>query len=1115
MARTKSEHDLMREFNQLERVAKRSVDKKNDSDSKYEDYHYEYRERYTEQIKLQEQEQRKLEQKRTEQKNVEKKSVEQKQPALTSTDKQYSQQPSKATTENSNIDWKAAATDSCTYNFMKSDERKKAETTIKASSDYNNKVQEAFEKGLKDNPNYSMQLAEKSVLDSEIQRMASRAVAKPSSSISAKDSMPTVSDRDVKKQRLSTKAYQKTLMKVALRNELQGNETYHGYRKTRMLIKAVSAAASKASASSVKHELIRDGAKYSAHARRYKIEERKGLIDGKTKHYRQKYGITSTHNEDSRAKYKTSRMGLRREIDVGRRDLDKIETILGQNGQKATSYASKAHGSARAILENQRELLKDRIRVGGLDVNNLNKRTAEKYLRDFHNGKNILDEETVLCLQEYIHVEETAEKLSHNTIGAESEELGYMLLMSSFGGTEVVQGMNTTRQVIGTYKNLYKGAKYVGAFGVMSGSALYQSTHNNLLFGNKAKERRAVKRGDFKAAEEYRKKAYDIANNARKARTNAKDFASGSWKQKAFYNSRLGRSLNARKKARKNAKKALKANIRGAMTNTLQKIPGVKNVMGIVQSRAGKSITGFIGRVVGLPGTIVHMYQKITKMLISAGLSTILGVLILDIILFGIAAIIPGAASGTKTIVTAQGTKEVPWSDYMFGSDDVHGLIYQEEDKIMNYLHVEQARGPLEKTNYSNALVAGEFYSIDILNNWPNAKIINKTLNDCARYIYSEDAPPVFVGYFYEDAPICIVEGISFTYKGSVLGYEKTDNIGVSFETQDGDTRTYSLSYLYKALIACTQGSVGNEFDEGPDEEATNFLLAAFYDVINHGKLELVTEAYDEFMYAYWVFNLDDCGVVDMYEVTTKSDSVTHKFSKKGNYPKLIHWDEGSLDIAIEAFELDDEEWKEAEINIFSGRPLQLPGNIDLVTGSDYNFEAGDGVVYQNELSEEKVNDIVAQLYEKYPEMNEQREAIVRYCLSKVGCEYCQNHRTGQTAPAGQVCYQKQIKRYKYHDGKQSFDCSGLAYAAYKSIGIDVGCGGIFTSRSRDNSLMTKTAVSSGDKKLPGDIIFYPGHVAVYIGNGKSVEAVGTDFGVRYKDTKGTNIVRVARPITN
>lgn len=64
----------------------------------------------------------------------------------------------------------------------------------------------------------------------------------------------------------------------------------------------------------------------------------------------------------------------------------------------------------------------------------------------------------------------------------------------------------------------------------------------------------------------------------------------------------------------------------------------------------------------------------------------------------------------------------------------------------------------------------------------------------------------------------------------------------------------------------------------------------------------------------------------------------------------------------------------------------------------------------------------------------------------------------------------------------KGIDCSGLTQAAHKAVGIYI------PRVSRDQAASGK-AISGLENALPGDVICYPGHVAIYIGNYRVIHA--------------------------
>ena len=84
-------------------------------------------------------------------------------------------------------------------------------------------------------------------------------------------------------------------------------------------------------------------------------------------------------------------------------------------------------------------------------------------------------------------------------------------------------------------------------------------------------------------------------------------------------------------------------------------------------------------------------------------------------------------------------------------------------------------------------------------------------------------------------------------------------------------------------------------------------------------------------------------------------------------------------------------------------------------------------------------------------------------------------------------------------------DCSGFTSAIYRAYGIDI-------PRSSDAQSYGGMSVSMDDLR-PGDIIAYPGHVALYIGGTTVVHAPGEGTTVSYGDLYMMEIINVTRYI--
>lgn len=129
---------------------------------------------------------------------------------------------------------------------------------------------------------------------------------------------------------------------------------------------------------------------------------------------------------------------------------------------------------------------------------------------------------------------------------------------------------------------------------------------------------------------------------------------------------------------------------------------------------------------------------------------------------------------------------------------------------------------------------------------------------------------------------------------------------------------------------------------------------------------------------------------------------------------------------------------------------------------------------------------------------NSTQKVVASFVLSKVGYPYSQPLR---------------------NSGK-AFDCSSLAYYAWKSAGVDISFGGGTTAAAEAEGLKDKTVKE--ENLQPGDLIFYSyttngrykniSHIGIYVGNGKMVEAVDEAHGVCLGNYHNGGLVMICRP---
>lgn len=129
---------------------------------------------------------------------------------------------------------------------------------------------------------------------------------------------------------------------------------------------------------------------------------------------------------------------------------------------------------------------------------------------------------------------------------------------------------------------------------------------------------------------------------------------------------------------------------------------------------------------------------------------------------------------------------------------------------------------------------------------------------------------------------------------------------------------------------------------------------------------------------------------------------------------------------------------------------------------------------------------------------DETQKTVVSFALSKVGYPYSQEKR----------------------DSGQAYDCSSLAYYAWKSAGVDIS-NEDSTSAAAEAKGLEDNVIEEKDLQ-PGDLIFYSytingrykniSHVGIYVGDGKMVEAVDPAHGVCLGDYHGEGVVMIGRP---
>ena len=131
----------------------------------------------------------------------------------------------------------------------------------------------------------------------------------------------------------------------------------------------------------------------------------------------------------------------------------------------------------------------------------------------------------------------------------------------------------------------------------------------------------------------------------------------------------------------------------------------------------------------------------------------------------------------------------------------------------------------------------------------------------------------------------------------------------------------------------------------------------------------------------------------------------------------------------------------------------------------------------------------------------ERQRKVCSFALSKVGYPYSQ----------------------AYRDSGDYYDCSSLAFYSWKYADVNISYEGVTTAAAEAQGLDEAGKTVAYEDLQPGDLIFYSychngryrniSHVAIYVGNGKVVEAKNESDGVVYGDIQNPEcIVTIGRP---
>ena len=310
---------------------------------------------------------------------------------------------------------------------------------------------------------------------------------------------------------------------------------------------------------------------------------------------------------------------------------------------------------------------------------------------------------------------------------------------------------------------------------------------------------------------------------------------------------------------------------------------------------------------------------------------------------------------------------------------------------------------------------------------------------------------------------------------------------------EEGDT-VQSVIQTYEQEFHHTVEELANMHpghDEGElvyvDYEGTGGAPSNLYDMIavymvKHGVGETATIVND--ISRAWMKQVVD----DMCTYTTSTRIESYPDGEGGSYTITILCVNVTLKSyrdMIPVYDFDENEIELLEI-------IMNPENLAMLGGT---AGGAPGVTVQSLLTTAEIEAILQNV------TNPTQRAACYFALSKVGYPYSQDYR----------------------DSGDYYDCSSLAFYAWKAAGKNISYQGSNCAASEGQGLEASGKTVQYADMQPGDLIFYSyeinnrykniSHVAIYIGDGKVVEAKGTNYGVVYGNVPNKNkIVLIGRP---
>lgn len=222
----------------------------------------------------------------------------------------------------------------------------------------------------------------------------------------------------------------------------------------------------------------------------------------------------------------------------------------------------------------------------------------------------------------------------------------------------------------------------------------------------------------------------------------------------------------------------------------------------------------------------------------------------------------------------------------------------------------------------------------------------------------------------------------------------------------------------------------------------------------------------------------------DMMQYTTK---ITEETKGKGSNKKTVKYLDVQVSLKTYSEMAIEYSFNDSQVELLNKMMSMYVASLPATDTGSIGMSNLQGSLTASEIKE--ITDRITDAKQK---------KVAEFALSKVGFPYSQPQR----------------------DSGKAFDCSSLAFYAWKAAGVNISNGGSTTAAAEAEGL-SKNTVKEKDIQ-PGDLIFYSykqngrykniSHVAIYVGSGKVVEAVDPAHGVCIGDYHNASMVMICRP---